>query len=151
MKTTRILSLSSGFILILAYLGSLYVFSVTFQNHPKFQDINNLFLKVYYVFNYGVFMSGLPPVILAIYFLILCKAPKSNLWGLLIVGLSILPIHLVVFFSMAGKPSQFVPLQFGELLITFYLIAYWKGKEVEEKFKKELELEDSVKKGQVSP
>ena len=123
--------------LIWFYCNTLYVFSVTFQTHPSFQILENIILKLYYIFNYGIYIGGLPPVILAIYFLILCKAPKSNLLGLLIVALSIFPIHFVVAFTMSGSPSQFVPLQFGQLLITFYLIAYWKEKGIEKNFRME--------------
>lgn len=141
----RIVAIIMALLLICFYLNTLYVFSVTFQNHPNFQKLENLFLKIYYIFNYGLFLGGLPPVILAVYFLILCKALKSNLWGLLIVAVSIFPIHFVVAFAMSGSPSQFAPLQLGELLITFYLIASWKKKGVEKKFKEDLKINKTEK------
>jgi len=143
----RIVSLAVALLIIGLYFLVLYVFSVTFEQNSKFQEINSFFLKVYYILDHGIYRGilgiGLPPIILTIYFLIVCKAPKSNLWGMLIVCISIFPIHYVLFFYMDADTLVVVTIQFAQLLFTFYLIAYWKEKGVEEKFKKESQIFES--------
>jgi hypothetical protein len=129
----RIIALGVALTLACYYFALLYGFNREFQRFPGFGGSANIASKVYLYFNIVIYRSGLPPMISAVYFLVICRAPQSNLWGLLIVGLSIFPVHLIVF----HWPNPI--LQIIQLLLTFYPIAYWKRKRMDDKFLQESE------------
>jgi len=131
-----IFSLGVGIIIICYYLFLLYGLNVEFQEFSGLEESASIAKIFYSYFTYVIYLAGLPPLILVTYFLIICRAPKSNLWGLLIVGISIYPVHIFAFASSGGTVVETTIVQSIPLLLALFLIFYWMKKGVEEKFKK---------------
>ena len=89
-----------------------------------------LFLeKIWFVLDDAIFLSGLPPLMLTIYFLILKKSVRANRRGLIYVALFI-PIHYYVAATTAhSTPEIYLPAQLVELVVAIALIVFWKEKD----------------------
>ena len=136
----RIIALGVALALSYYYLRLIYLFDMQFwRSHGSFEESANIASTVYLYFIYVIYMSGLPHIISTIYFLIICRAPQSNLWGLLIVAVSIFPIHLFFINGLSDLFLQNTILQFIQLLIIFCPIIYWKKKRMDKKFLNSLE------------
>lgn len=86
----------------------------------------NLLQQILFVLDDAIFGSGLPPLLLTIYFLILKKSARANLRGLIYVAFFI-PIHYYVAATTAhSTPEIYLPAQFIELIAAVALIAFWK-------------------------
>ena len=129
----RIIAWGAALVIGYYYSTLLYISNMTFWEPTTYDILANIASKIYQYFVFVIYGSGLPPMISAVYFLIICRAPQSNLWGLLIVGLSIFPVHLIIF----HWPNPI--LQLIQLLLTYYPIAYWKRKRMDENFMNALE------------
>ena len=84
--------------------------------------------QIFYIIDTAIFGSGLPPLILVVYFLLLGNTPKDWGMGLLFVLLSI-PIHYyVTSWAAHSEPIVFVPMQIVELAAVIILVTYWQKK-----------------------
>jgi hypothetical protein len=89
----------------------------------------SLFTQIFYIIDFGIFISGLPPMLLVVYFLVLGKTSKDFGMGLLFVFGSIFIHFYVVGFSAHGSPAYiYIPLHFLELTLVLGLIYYWHRK-----------------------
>lgn len=81
-----------------------------------------------YVVQDVVFMPGLPPLIVAIYFLLLGRTTQDWLAGFgFVVGFVV--FHYVVAVWMAhGSPTAYLPMMLAELLAAIGLIWCWQRK-----------------------
>lgn len=93
------------------------------------QDLHgSLLAEIFFVVDHVVFVSGLPPMLLIIYFLIMGKTVKGWSMGLVFVFLSI-PVHFYVAGIAAHtEPAIYVPMQLAELAAAIGLIVYWHRK-----------------------
>jgi hypothetical protein len=141
----RIIALGVALALIYYYLRYINLFNMLFWRPSGTLDLLNeksahIAAKVYLYFILVIYMTGLPHIISTTYFLIICRAPQSNLWGLLIVGFSIFPVHFVVIAGTSDDAYlQNTILQFIHMLIILSPIVYWKKKGMDEKFLNALE------------
>lgn len=84
--------------------------------------------QLWFVLDDAIFLSGLPPLLLTIYFLILKESVRANLRGLIYVALFI-PIHYFVTATTAhSTPEAYLPAQLVELVAAVALIVLWKDK-----------------------
>ncbi len=84
--------------------------------------------EIFYVLDFGVFGSGLPPLILTIYFLWLGRTVKDWVFGFAFVFLSIMVHYYVSGWAAHSEPVIYVPMQFLELVAAIGLIVYWHKK-----------------------
>ena len=85
-------------------------------------------VEIFYVLDFGVFGSGLPPLMLAIYFLWLGKTVKDLVCGFVFVLLSIIIHYYISGWAAHSEPVIYVPMQFIELAAVIALIVYWRKK-----------------------
>jgi hypothetical protein len=126
-KVFRVLSLCIGVCGIAFYAIWLWAWSLTWRQ-MNFSD-KPFLEQLWFVIDHGIFLSGLPPLMLTIYFLILKKSVKANLRGLIYVTLFI-PIHYYVAATTAhSTPEIYLPAQLIELTAAILLIVFWKDEE----------------------
>lgn len=84
--------------------------------------------QLWFVLDDAIFLSGLPPLMLTIYFLILKKSVRANRTGLIYVAFFI-PVHYYVAATTAhSTPEIYLPAQLIELAAASALIVFWKEK-----------------------
>lgn len=110
---------------LLLYGWFVYVFGVIEWQQQSISDESNSY-RIWYFIQYPVFMSGLPPLILVVYFLILRKDVRANVWGLVFVALSV-PVHATIAAVTAHQQAVtiYLPLQALELAVALVLVAVW--------------------------
>jgi len=107
-----------GFMLYLAYIQWK-------QNEFVHESLGS---EIFYLMNFGIFGSGLPPLMLAIYFLWLGMTVKEWVLGFVFVFLSILVHYYVSGWAAHSEPAVYVPMQLAELAAVIGLIVYWHKK-----------------------
>lgn len=107
-----------GFMLYLAYIQ-------WGQNEFIHESLGS---EIFFVLDFGIFGSGLPPLMLTIYFLLLGKTLRDWGLGFVFVLLSILIHYYVSGWAAHSEPVIYVPMQLAELAAVIGLIVYWHKK-----------------------
>lgn len=125
-KIFRVSVLLVSIIGFLIYGYLMYSWTVEWNQNQSIHE--SLFTKAFFIVDTVIFISGLPPMLLVVYFLVFGKNPKDWGLGLLFVAISI-PIHFyVVGVTAHTEPMQHIPIQLIELAIVVGLIIYWQKK-----------------------
>jgi hypothetical protein len=75
-----------------------------------------------------IVLSGLPPLILTIYFLLLKSSVRANVRGMAYLAVFV-PVHLyVAAVTSHGPPEVFLPAQGLELIAAIVLVLVWREK-----------------------
>ncbi len=82
--------------------------------------------KIWFLVENVIFVSGLPPLLIAIYFLLLRKSTTDKLYGFLFVGFFIVAHYFTSAFAAHTPASIHVPIQLTELLAVVGLITLWR-------------------------
>lgn len=125
-KVFRVLVLLVALFGFLVYGYMMYGWTVEWHQNQSIHE--SLFTQLFFIVDTVIFISGLPPMLLVVYFLVLGKNTKDWAMGLLFVAISI-PVHFYVAGVTAHtEPIQYIPIQLGELAIVIGLIIYWRKK-----------------------
>lgn len=82
--------------------------------------------ELFYILDVAIFGSGLPPLILTIYFMFFGKTVKDWGVGILFIMFSI-PIHYYVAgWAAHSEPVIYIPMQLAELAAVISLVVYWR-------------------------
>ena len=84
--------------------------------------------QAWFVLDDAIFLSGLPPLIVSTYFLILKKNARANGIGIIFVVLFILIHYYVAATTAHSTPDIYIPAQVAELIATVSLILMWRSK-----------------------
>ena len=104
-----------GFFLYLMYIGWV-------QGEHIHESV---YSELFYIFNTAIFSSGLPLLILTVYFMFFGKTVKDWNVGLFFIMFSI-PIHYYVAgWAAHSEPVVYVPMQLTELAAVIGLVVYW--------------------------
>ena len=117
--TARLLSVLGIFV----YGLFLYLWSIEWRQNTEIHL--TVGSEVKFILSDVIFASGLPPLLLTIYFLLLGKTKQELGVGIMAVVISI-PVHFVVTVFAAHSDAWFyLPMQLAELLAALALIFYW--------------------------
>jgi len=114
-----------GILLYIFMLSSAYI---GWQHDQNIHE--SLLSELYYIMSLAIFGSGLPPILLVIYFLILGKMAKDFGMGFIFVFTFILVHFYVVGVSTHTEPIIHIPFQLVELAIVVGIMRYWHTKRV---------------------
>ena len=125
----NILKWSAWFVALCGFLiygYVLYIWTIEWQQNQYIHESKSS--AVLFVISDVIFASGLAPMLLVIYYLVLGKTERDWGVGMLLVFLSI-PVHFYVTGVAAHTtPSVYIPFQLGELVVVIGLILHWHRK-----------------------
>lgn len=87
--------------------------------------------RAWFVLDDAIFLSGLPPLMLSTYFLILRKSARANGIGLILAALFVVIHYYVAAATAHSTPDIYIPVQLAELIAALSLILLWRSKVVE--------------------
>jgi hypothetical protein len=77
------------------------------------------------IFEYILLGSGLPPLMIAVYFLGICKTGKAWLVGAILLPLFVVAHFVISVYMAHGPTSVHIPLILGELAAAIAAIWFW--------------------------
>lgn len=122
----RVIAAIVGVLGIALYGFFLYIMYIGWTQGEHIHE--SLWSELFYIVDTAIFSSGLPPLILTIYFMFFGRTVRDWGMGLLFIVLSI-PIHYYVAgWAAHSEPVVYVPMQLAELAAAIGLIVYWHKK-----------------------
>lgn len=122
----NILKWSAWFVALCGFLVCgylMYSWTIEWQQNQSIHE--SVSTEVLFIISDVIFASGLAPMLLVIYFLVLGKTERDWGLGMLFVFLSI-PVHFYVTGVAAHTtPNIYIPFQLGELAVVIGLMLYW--------------------------
>jgi hypothetical protein len=126
-----------GASLIFALLGALLYIFFLYDTHIQWrQDLSiheSWLTEVWFVISIGIFASGLPPMLLVVYFWVLGEKPRDWRAGFVFVPIFIFSHYVVAVFMAHSSPMVYVPMMAVELLSAIAVIWYWYRKNMIDK------------------
>ena len=118
--------------LVFVLLGALLYVLLFYNSRVEWEQnltIHESWLtEIWFVIADVIFASGLPPMLLTIYFWVLRKNPRDWLAGFAFVPLFIFVHYVVAVFMAHSSPLVYVPMMAVELLSAVAVIWYWQRK-----------------------
>lgn len=127
MRMLRSVSLLFALLGALVYVYMLYDWHIQWQQDLTIHE--SWLTEVWFILGYVIFASGLPPMLLTIYFWVLGKNPRDWLAGFVFVPLFIFVHYVVAVFMAHSSPLVYVPMMAVELLSVVAVIWYWQKKQ----------------------
>jgi hypothetical protein len=116
------------FVLLGALLYALLFYNSRVEWEQNLSIHESWLTEIWFVIADVIFASGLPPMLLTIYFWVLGKAPRDWLAGFAFVPLFIFVHYVVAVFMAHSSPFIYVPMMAVELLSAIAVIWYWHKK-----------------------
>ncbi len=131
-KNTFRFKVLRGTSLIFAFFGILLFVVLLFDSRVEWEQntaIHQSWLtEVWFVIVHLIFASGLPPLILTVYFWVLGKTSRDWRAGFAFVPIFVFTHYVVTVFMAHSSPVVYVPMMGVELLSVAAVIWYWHQK-----------------------
>ncbi len=125
-RVLRVVSLVFAMLGVLLYALLFYNWRVEWEQNLTIHE--SWLTEIWFVIGYVIFASGLPPMLLALYFWVLREEARDWLAGFVFVPIFIVVHYVVSVFMAHSSPFVYVPMMAVELLGGIAVIRYWRGK-----------------------
>lgn len=120
----RLISWTIGVLGIATYVFFLYMMYIGWKQGEHIHI--SIGSEIFYIFDTAIFGSGLPPLILTIYFMFFGKTLKDFGIGISVIFISIIIHFYVSAFAAHSEAIIYIPMQVIELAAAIFLVFYWR-------------------------
>lgn len=120
----RAAALTVGILSIVVYLFLMLDLMIEWNQNTELRD--SMASGAQFLIQDGVIMSGLAPLLVAVYFLLIKSDRRTNLAGFPILAFMIALHAIMVMYHAHNPPMLSLILQVGEVILAFILIGLWR-------------------------